>query len=172
MTDLPYKLATSHEKHGTSSVGVQIHVSLDRPLTDTERSELSALCDQSLRVIELQSSRLDPERQSQRAEMVAMIKGLFPGLVFAKEIPNGYCGEPCCEHRPWLLVTTRIGVIKIGWRKRVLSIDWSGSIVEQWAIDLFSAEDVTKEGLIHAWGYDKAREYIAKLHEQVSETTP
>ena len=38
------------------------------------------------------------------------------------ELPNGYTG--LIDH-PWWLVKTSAGLIKIGWRKRVISIDWS-----------------------------------------------
>lgn len=61
-------------------------------------------------------------------------------------------------------MTTPIGHIKIGWRKRVVVIDWSETIVKENADDLFPDEDVTKVGkLIHAWGVKKATEYVGKL---------
>ena len=63
------------------------------------------------------------------------------------------------------MITTRIGHIKMGWRKRVISIDWSGTEVQAKAQDLFPTEDVTKlEKSIHAWTEEKAAEYLDKLH--------
>jgi hypothetical protein len=61
-------------------------------------------------------------------------------------------------------VTTSRGVIKIGWRSRVINIDWSESDIKGLAKELFPNENVTKEDqYIHAWGYDKAKEYISVL---------
>jgi hypothetical protein len=51
---------------------------------------------------------------------------------------------------------------KLGWRKRVISIDWSRTNVS--LPDLFEGEDVTRDDtMIHAWGYDKCAEYLKKL---------
>ena len=41
-----------------------------------------------------------------------------------KLIPNEYCSGGCCSHRPWFLFDTPYGKIKIGWRKRVISISF------------------------------------------------
>lgn len=76
-------------------------------------------------------------------------------------IPNKYC--PCDRCPPWYLAQVNDSTpITIGWRKRVINIDWeqSGKNLE----GLFESEDVTKGGgYIHAWGYDKASEYLAKI---------
>jgi hypothetical protein len=85
-------------------------------------------------------------------------------LIYAKPIPNGYCSKACCEHLPWYEVTTRIGTIVIGWRKSVILINWSGTILTRSAEDIFPAEKVTKfDQTIHAWGYAQARTYLAVL---------
>ncbi len=74
-----------------------------------------------------------------------------------KPIPNGYWNEPDAE--PWYAVETPGGVLKIGWRKRVISIDWTGMKLAREPD--FSSEDVTKwETGIHAWGYEKLTEYL------------
>lgn len=86
---------------------------------------------------------------------------LFGSPIFVEKIMNGY---DCCSSRPWLIVTTKIGRIKIGWRKRVIQIDWSDSINHVKSDVLFASEDVTKENcLIHAWSYQKAKEYLEKI---------
>ena len=55
------------------------------------------------------------------------------------------------------------GDIKIGWRKRVISIDWSST--KRNLLHLFKDEDVTKEPyLVHAWGTDKAVDYLKRIH--------
>jgi hypothetical protein len=96
----------------------------------------------------------------QRAELVA----LFDNPDEVEEIPNGYCNQWCCRHLPWFVVTTPVGKIKLGWRKRVISIDWTSTLVEATAEELFPNEKVTKSlRLIHAWGIDDARRYIQTI---------
>lgn len=107
----------------------------------------------------------DPVLQEAKKQMIASLLSCFGDtIVYVEEIPNEYCPRSCCLHRPWLLVTTPIGIIKIGWRKKVISIDWSESVLGADAETLFKDENVTKDGqLIHAWGYEKATEYIKIL---------
>ena len=85
----------------------------------------------------------------------------FKGI-FMTPIPNEY--YPGHEYYgPWWLVQTKWGDVKIGWRKRVINIDWSA--IEKSVTD-FPTEDVTKgPTFIHAWGYEKAIEYLTKLRE-------
>lgn len=64
---------------------------------------------------------------------------------------------------PWYNVDTGNGKILIGWRKRVINIDWSKMKVKG-AAELFQDEEVTKNpSSIHAWGWDKATEYLSRL---------
>lgn len=88
-------------------------------------------------------------------------------------LPNGYCHEDCCSHIPWFLFHTIDGDIIMGWRKRVISIEWQGNYKPFDMNELFSTEDVTKweEGGkrgIHAWGKDKAYEYLNKVLKSVN----
>ena len=97
------------------------------------------------------------------AERVSLLS-VFPQPIFVETIPNGYCSSYCCKYRPWFVVTTVKGRITIGWRKRVIEINWTDSTIDQSASELFPGEDVTKtEKLIHAWGYEKAKYYIQQL---------
>lgn len=99
---------------------------------------------------------------SERTELLA----LFPQPIYVEEIPNGYCSDFCCAHLPWFVVTTHVGRIKIGWRKRVVNIDWSDARDTKTAEELFAVEDVTKgERYIHAWNLEKAGEYVRKILE-------
>jgi hypothetical protein len=85
-------------------------------------------------------------------------------------LSNEYCD---CDHcAPWFNVETEFGVIKIGWRKRVINIDWSQILTARAEVglkkidflSLFKDEDVTKEpDYIHAWGWEKAQEYLGRL---------
>jgi hypothetical protein len=81
-------------------------------------------------------------------------------------IPNEYCNDPDCTIcSNWFDVKTKWGIIKIGWRKRVINIDWS-KIGEVNGLAIFSDQDVTKNSdSIHAWGWEKCVEYLIKLRE-------
>lgn len=58
---------------------------------------------------------------------------------------------------PWWLVKTKVGLIKIGWRKRVLNIDWSDTLIRAIVTD----DNVTKSHVgVHAWSEEKAIEYL------------
>ncbi len=102
-------------------------------------------------------------------------------------IPNEYFGskqnDPYCS--PWGLIKTPKGDIKVGWRKRVINIDWKDlydkaltktsehdyetriKIRESfYGENLFANEDVTKgTHMIHAWSSEKAVEYLEKICE-------
>lgn len=66
-------------------------------------------------------------------------------------IENEYSGDS-----PWLLASTKYGLIKIGWRKRVINIDWSNTKIKYLVED-----EVTKDSdMAHAWSYNKAVEYL------------
>lgn len=82
------------------------------------------------------------------------------------EIPNGYWPHAYIEMReknPWWLFETEFGIIKIGWRKRVISIDWESTKIK---IPDLTEDDVTKNDyLVHAWSYSKALEYLTNLNQ-------
>lgn len=87
-----------------------------------------------------------------------------------EDIPNEYC--PCEVCGPWFLLRQsgrgRRGkrVLKIGWRKRVINIDWTEYTSNPELLARFKDEDVTKwETGIHAWGKDKAIAYLTTIRE-------
>jgi hypothetical protein len=87
-------------------------------------------------------------------------------------IHNEYCPEPasCTSCAPWFLVDTEIGQIKIGWRKRVINIDWSNcrNDKELCLTPLFKTESTTVgDTYVHAWGWDKAIEYLHSIREAI-----
>ena len=62
------------------------------------------------------------------------------------------------------MVTTKKGKVKIGWRKRVINIDFADLSLIANAKEIFPDEDVTKfDHTIHACTYNKAKEYLEKL---------
>ena len=68
---------------------------------------------------------------------------------------------------PWWLVKTKFGLIRIGWRKRVIEIDWSDTMLS--LPEYLTEDDVTK-GLtyVHAYGNSKALEYLTTLKQRLS----
>ena len=162
------RVAFSRSMASRSSLGIDLYVDAGRPLTSSDESAIYDAVALLEREIGAESARLRPDNIAWKAAWLIKARQLFAeaglGPVYMKEIDNKYCGAKCCPHRVWLLVTTRLGVIEIGWRKHVLSIDWSGSDVTATAEELFTDEKVTKDGrLIHAWSYDKAAEYLARI---------
>lgn len=78
------------------------------------------------------------------------------------ETKNMYWGRNTPEPPtgPWWLVLTEYGIIRLGWRKRVLEIEWSATKIR----GKVTEDDVTKEdSLVHAWNYVKGLEYLTAL---------
>lgn len=141
----------------------EINVQMDREFTDNDRRAADKCADELINALHKETIANDEESIKFREETKQTLLGLFETPIFSKEIPNEYYGEnsPYSFNFPWFLVTTSVGPIKIGWRKRVISIDWSQTIVPKTAEELFKEEDTTKDGkLIHAWTYAKAKEYL------------
>jgi hypothetical protein len=160
--DTDYKMVSGLETHGSyGEIGIKILVAVKRQLSDAEKNHIYRCVHGIEQEIIAGTIAADPEAMRAARDERSTLLGLFPYPIYVEEIPNGYCSSGCCRHRPWFVVTTPVGRIKIGWRKRVINIDWSESDVKTSAQDLFPREDVTKfERYIHAWGYEKAREYV------------
>lgn len=81
------------------------------------------------------------------------------------ETKNHYCECEVCA--PWYRAQTPFGEILIGWRKRVIHVDWSKTGKD--LLHLFKDEDVTKDKYyIHAWGKEKAIEYLNRIRESIA----
>lgn len=113
--------------------------------------------------------RLNKAAQAQAQEEKEKLFACFPlAPVLFEPIPNRYCSLACCEHLPWFKATGNRGIITIGWRKRVIVIDWSESLVQIPAEQLFPDYKVTKyDRLIHAWSYEQAQEFLAKIYNPI-----
>ena len=63
---------------------------------------------------------------------------------------------------PWWLVYTNLGLIEIGPRKRVISIDWRETPLQE----VVTEDDVTKaKTYVHAHNTDKMIEYLLKINK-------
>jgi len=83
-------------------------------------------------------------------------------------IPNEYCS--CDKCASWFIVSTPDGNIKIGWRKRVINIEW----LENYKVfkETFVSEKTTTfigevQRGIHAWSIEKAKEYLSKAKNSI-----
>lgn len=107
---------------------------------------------------------LKERRRRQEREFFARVLKLAGiGEPAMTEIPNEYWRD---DGPPWFLVDLGDrGFLKIGWRKRVISIDWSD--FGEGSPDgskLFADEGVTTgRHLVHAWGEEKCVEYLRDL---------
>lgn len=102
-------------------------------------------------------------RNTARSIMENVFKSAGYHQIALNETPNQYWRDP--EALPWFEVTTEHGFFVIGWRKRVISIEWGESLTVP--EDLFADQDVTKDReMIHAWGYDKAIEYLTAIRNR------
>ena len=111
----------------------------------------------------------DPEAQRRAQGERRNLLMLFDRPVWVEDIHNQYDSGPWGKHRPWFKVTTVYGIFIIGWRKRVIQIDWSGVPGSKEAKDLFATEEVTKsDRYIHAWDYAKAAEYIHTIIQSIT----
>ena len=90
-----------------------------------------------------------------------------PGYITA--IRNGYWGETCeLSALPWYEYRCEIGTVSIGWRKRVISIAWEAIPGRLAPIEV--EDNVTKgTNFIHAWGLEKALEYLGKIRNALLE---
>lgn len=163
MNGLEYTVLTGEESFGSHGFGVRIMIATTAPMPKAEALKEAGwkareMVRQALEAAVIANDAAAQQRAVRdRRELLA----LFPGRIFVEAIPNGYCGRACCSHLPWFVVTTEIGRFKIGWRKRVIHIEWTETIVRQSAEELFPQEQVTKhERLMHAWSLEDAQRYI------------
>lgn len=112
------------------------------------------------------------EIETKAKQMIECLKAilLLSGIEAKRihQLPNGYCGDLCCPHRPWMLAETKYGPIKIGWRKRVISIEWTNDVVTVHGKETLAKGDeiVTNwDTGVHAWGNAKAIEQLSRFVE-------
>lgn len=159
-----FKEFYSAESFGIGGVGVKLFLRLpeDFVFPEAESDKVKNIIYKLCQELQNTVGRLDPKEVAACEKEAADILALFGDeKIFAEKIPNEYWAS---SGRSWFIVTTKIGRIKIGWRKRVIVIDWSDSTNKCRAVDLFGSEDVTKDThMIHAWGYEKAKQYLKVL---------
>ena len=152
-------------RYQSTDIDLEILLDANRELNDNDSNNLRRCVDSIVSSIRGESLNLDPEVKERKDKEKIEIVAIFDGReIYVEEVDNEYTIDIYKKHYPWFIVTTSKGRIKLGWRKRVITISWDESTIEGRAEDLFPDEDVTKfDKTIHAWSYDKAREYINLL---------
>lgn len=165
ISDDKYTLVHQHESAGQlGDLGVKILISCNKDLSEDTISKIRTIGDNIYGALEYYVATNTPDFSDTKREWIAELRNLFPSPIFSREVPNQYCSQACCLHKPWLCVATSKGPITVGPRKRVIEISWDESDITRTADELFPEESVAKQGRsIRAWGMEKAKEYITKL---------
>jgi hypothetical protein len=159
-----WKTLQKKESWGAKNFGIEIRVAVDRDLNENDVKATYKIMDEIENAVLSESMRLDPEAQKERQEERTKLLECFGDrVIYVEEIPNGYGTSWYYSQSPWYRVTTSKGKVTLGWRKRVIEISWephNGFTADVY----FPNEDVTKFGYtIHAWGYEKAKQYLATI---------
>jgi len=168
---MDYEPLYKMESHGGDGwFGIDIQVAA-KNLPDLKEEQSQGIRIASSKAVKLIESAIrgeiksrDPETATEKENNRKLISQVFDTPIFVEEIPNGYCGDWCCAHLPWFIVTTKVGRFTIGWRKRVVSIDWNETVNTETSDVIFKDENVTKGyKSIHAWSIEDARQYVAMI---------
>lgn len=110
--------------------------------------------------------------EEQRKEFIDIFSQIYDlSTLNFQPIPNEY--DTWEGYAPWFIINTPDGDIKIGWRKRVINIEWLDTY-KQFS-NTFENEDVTRgfgkygdnNRFIHAWGIEKCIEYLKAAKESM-----
>lgn len=165
-----YKTVSGIEYGSGYAFRIQIF-GIDRELTKEERHALYSANDIIADALLKGNTGADKKtHEKASADHLAILACFGPNSLYVEEIPNGYCNRGCCAFYPWFIVTTPKGRIKIGWRKRVIHLEWTDSAIKAMASEIFPKEEAWAgyettqfDRTIHAHGYEAAQKYIDRL---------
>lgn len=151
-------MKTSIESHGAAHLKVSLDIDGHNPSEKNARLIEHLLHEiHSIVLQDIAVQKFDHERE--RSEFLA----LFPQGCSAVRVENKYSNR---SPNRWYYVYTNVGAIMIGWRARVILIDWTNSVIEQNAKELFPEFDTTKiDKSIHVWSLQDAQQVITKLYK-------
>lgn len=102
------------------------------------------------------------EYQEQGREQRRELIRHFPQPILVEEIPNRYW--PKGRGHPWLQVTTRHGRFIVGWRKRVIHVEWTDTVIKKRAEELFpDAETTMGDFYMHVNDYEDLGVRVRRL---------
>lgn len=174
MTTKPEQLTSICGTWGGVHLGLTLGIEIDPESgrcisTETHSAINAAMNDIKDRIL----GDIDAKSAATIAEIKATrrrIEGLFSDWesgnpIYVEEIPNGYSQDYYYRNRPWYRITTTIGHFVVGWRKRVLNIDWSETTCKKSARVIFPDKDLGPEQYIHADTYESASHYIRRIFD-------
>lgn len=103
--------------------------------------------------------------ERKKLDALLLLAGIEP--VSVHEVANKYWPDADAyaqirRDNPWWLVLTKVGPVVIGWRKRVISINWEDTPIRGLMVP--HDDDVTSTTTYcHAWSYAKALQYLTTL---------
>jgi hypothetical protein len=155
----------AHGSYGTFKMSIVVGAN---QLPDLEQESVRYAAYDAARLIESAVMeaivKADPRTRQRQQEERAALVGLFSEPIYVAELPNGYSDHWSSKCYPWFEITTTKGRFKVGWRKRVIYVEWMKEVCEKTAAQLFPDEDVTKDGrMIHAWSIEDAKRYVARV---------
>ncbi len=108
-----------------------------------------------------------------RKEVIALFTLAEIPVLNIKALPDGYNYSPddsryfeTIPNQVWWFVKTSIGWIEIGWRKRVISINWEDTPIRK----IITEDNTTKSNThVHAWNMEDALKYLKGLKEEMKE---
>lgn len=175
MNESDFKQAYRAEHHFSGKYGhfgLQIKIAIPREFCGEDNRIMDQVAEEIQEAIMRTTVARDPEEQRQRDEEQKKFMECFGNRnIFAEAIPNQYCPRWCCSMKPWYKVTTSRGIITVGWRKRVIHLEWEPRVTGGVNADtmfpnekVYGDVDVTRyDCVIHAYGYEKLTEYLNKL---------
>lgn len=156
--------------------GLEIRVAIPREFVGEDNRVMDKVAEEIQEAIMRVTVANDPESaETKEAERTALLKPFGNDPILVEEIPNQYCPRWCCSMKPWYKITTRRGIITLGWRKSVIHLEWEPRVTGGVDADgmfpnekVYGDVDVTRFGcVIHAHGYAKLAEYLDRLlHDQ------
>ena len=175
-----YKEFSSEEGYGgiLSGYGVKIQIggSILKHLDYDDELLQSALYEANRIILDTIKHQVYQKKEDlierKRIEKEGIISLFGDNLIYVEEIPNQYYGDsdPYGKMFPWFRITTKVGHFVIGWRKRVIEINWKDTKCKISANSLFPDENVIKiDNTIHAWSLEDAKKYIKSAIENCTE---
>lgn len=82
-----------------------------------------------------------------------------------QQVPNEYGSTS--YRGPWYIITTQFGPFKVGWRKRVIELNWTAAGEDY--LGLFNDVKDTKDHTgLHAYSYQDLMKYLTRISEHHS----
>ena len=153
--------------------GIEINILTDATLEEMRSLWLGRGVNQIQKEVSEYFVKLSQELIQKKLERRRKFEGAFEksGLpaVYIEEILNEYWAETDVLERalsPWFICTTKIGHFKVGWRKRVIVLDWSKTDVKTEGRMIFpDYAGTVGDNYIHT-NWDTLPEHIATIAKQ------